>query len=623
MPLFSFLKLPLLSSEKPSMKILLLTTLLSVTSFTYAQCSGRVDNKNVMMFMDMNNSALEIAAAQRAACARRQKLQVIPRSHQQYNQLTNVVQNDMKAFEHCFGTGGNCDRQEATYMASSQRLETFKATLPSAREQLKTELERLKAAGGKLANFIISGHDGGGTYSGHKGEISRGDIGEVLSQFPEVNNVKSVMLLGCYTAVPNEVIHWKQTFPNAKLIAGYDGIAPASDKLAGHQYLEDLLRREPTILAQADQSRLNTFLRTNIRGLSLMNVGVYVELECVGPNKLYYGLDNQSRVIRPLDIRECEGKEELVGKIGADITRYYEGESEPPTDTTNGELRKIYNQGRRYEHCGANLNREYSMEQAFNLLFYNGIKNNFARYYANDLARAGEMIGTITAEELTQPYIEAVNLLEDNIVTQEELVKLSENKEEYLAYLARKQVEIETQKTSLAVGIQDVINGTKLPATIDEVNKLQAYQTLSEKGNTYAFYAEAMNARPEEMKAFHEQTVARLRQQQNSYRINMANLTANPDAFNVWIPNAQNLASHSRKETLENIHKMETIKLMPGLSMRKLTALSWLQQVTSYHLQTMENPFSWHEYTGRMPEKPLGADNLNLDSWMKMAGEAP
>ncbi len=605
------------------MKILLLITLFSVSTLSFAQCTGRVDDKTVMMFMDMNNSALEISAAQRAACARGQKLLVIPRNHQQYNQLTSVVQNDMKSYERCLGTGGNCERQQATYMASYQRLETFKGTLPSAREQLTTELTAMKASGSKLVNFTISGHDGGGTYSGHKGEISRGDIGEVMAAFPEVNNVKSVMLLGCYTAVPNEVIHWKQSFPNAKLIAGYDGIAPASDKLAGHQYLEDLLRREPTILAQADQSRLNSFLRNNVRGLSLMNVGVYVELECVGPNKLYYGLDDQSRGIRSLDISECNGKEEIVGKIAADITRYYEGESEPPTDTANGELRRIYNQGRRYEHCGAHLNREYSMEQAFNLLFYNGIKNNFAKYYGNDLARAGEMIGTITPEEVTAPYLEAINTLEDQITMQSELAALTGNKDEFLAYIARKEADLEARKSAAATGIQDLIAGTKQPTTFDQAIKLQAYQSLAAIGDQYAMYREAINSSPaEDVKATLEQISGMGREQQASMRLTMAQLSAHPEEYNVWIPNAENLARKTRKETLENIHRMETVSKMPGLSPRKLIALKWLNQVSSYHLQVMENPFSWHEYTGRMPEKPLGADNLNFDSWMKVAGDA-
>lgn len=604
------------------MKILILITLFSVSSYTYAQCTGRVDDKTVMMFMDMNNSALEIASAQRAACARGQKLLVIPKNHQQYNQLTNVVQTDMKYYERCLGTGGNCERQQATYMASYQRLETFKATLPSAREQLSTELQALKASGGKLVNFTISGHDGGGTYSGHKGQISRGDINEVMSQFPEVNDVKSVMLLGCYTAVPNEVIHWKQAFPNAKLIAGYDGIAPASDKLAGHQYLEDLLRKEPMILAQADQSRLNTFLRNNVRGLSLMNTGVYVELECVGPNKLFYGLNEQSRGIRSLDIRECDGKEELIGRISADITRYYEGESEPPADTTNGELRRIYNQGRRYEHCGAYLNREYSMGQAFNLLFYNGIKSNFAKYYGNDLARAGEMLGTITAEEMTAPYAEAIRDMEEQVSVQSDLAELAGNKDEYLAYLARKEAELEAQKTAAAAGIQDLIAGTKEATTIEQMTKLQAYQSLALISEQYAMYRSGINeATPDEAKVMLGQLAGMGREQIASMRMTMAKLTANPDTFNIWIPNAENLARKSRKETLENIHRMETLKQMPGLSPRKLIALSWLHQVSSYHLQTLENPFSWHEYTGRMPEKPLGADNLNLDSWMKMAGD--
>ena len=198
--------------------ILLSFTIFSVSISAYAQCTGRVDEKSVMMFMDMNNSSLEIAAAQRAACARGQKLVVLPKNHREYNVLTNTVQNDMKRYERCLGTGGTCERETQAYSQSFYQLQAVKDSLPVAKDQLKAELEAMKASGKKLVNFTISGHDGGGTYSGHKGEISRADMLEVMQQYPEVNGVKSVLLLGCYTTVPNEVIHWKTIFPSGKMV---------------------------------------------------------------------------------------------------------------------------------------------------------------------------------------------------------------------------------------------------------------------------------------------------------------------------------------------------------------------------------------------------------------------
>lgn len=601
------------------MKLLLILTVFLVSLTSYAQCTGaRVDDKKVMLFMDMNNSALEIAAAQRAACARGQKLLVLPKNHREYNVLTNKVQNDMKAYERCLGGNGNCEAQIATYTASYQQLETFKASLPDASEQLRTEMAALKSSGSKLVNFTISGHDGGGTYSGHKGEIDRADMLEIMGEFPEVNDVRSVMLLGCYTTVPNEVIHWKSIFPKGKLIAGYDGVAPASDKVTGHNYLEDLLRKEPQILAQADQARLNNYLKQSIRGLSIMNTGIYVELDCEGPDKLFYGLDDTSRRMRSLDIKECDGKEDLVRQIGEDITRYYTGASEPPADTRNGELRRIYNQGRRYEHCGAHLDMEYSMSQAFNMLFYDGLKKNFAAYYRDDLARAGEIIGEITAEELSAPYLKQIQETDALIKIQDDLAALA-GTPEYAAYLNRKIAEGETRKAALASELGDLINGEKKPQTIAEAEKLAEYQSLIQYEGIYKAYAQATDPAAD-VKQLHEDSSKMYKEHQSKLRLSIAQLTAKPENYKVWIPNAQNLSTKTRKETLENLHRINTLTLMPGLSPRKMMALKWLHQVSEFHLQTMENPFSWHEYTGRIPERPLGADNMHLDDWLKMAG---
>jgi hypothetical protein len=604
------------------MKLLLITIMLSVSTLLHAQCSGRVDPKNVVMFVDMNNAGLEVAAAQRAACARGQKLLVIPQNHREYNQLTSVVQNDMKAYEHCVGGSGTCERQKATYMASYQRLEAYKNSLPAPSTQIRNELKTLKEQGGKVVNFTISGHDGGGTYSGHKGELDRAGIQEIFADYPEVNGVKSIMLLGCYTAVPNEVMHWKAIFPEAKLIAGYDGIAPASDKIAGHRYLEDLLRKENTILSQASESALNRYLRANIRGLSIMNTGVYAEIECSEDNnKFFYGLDDTSRRMRSMDIKECDDKRDIVAEIQSKISKYYNGELEPPVDSTNGELRRIYNQGRTYEHCGAYLGLEYSMSQAFNLLFYNGIKRNFAKYYADDLARAGQIIGTITPEDVTKPYLDGIAKSEALIAEEESLLALLGNKEAYLAELAKRKTAKEAVVASLERELGDLINSFKKPETIELALKLQKYQELKSQLMMYDGLSEAITSSPDEIAPYHQSMIAFHRQNVDQLRISVAQVNSHPEILQYWVPNAENLSKKSRAETLSNLHRLEGLKNMPGISPRKQMALNWMYSVTEFHLQHMENPFSWHEFTGRTPEKPLGADNLHLDDWLKMAGE--
>jgi hypothetical protein len=603
------------------MKLFIFLFMLSVSLISHAQCPGKVDPKNVMFFVDMNNANLEEAAAQRAACARGQKLVIIPKNHTEYNQLTSVVQNDMKAYEHCLGGSGTCDKQKATYMSSYQKLETFKAQLPSTEDQMRAELKAIKENGGKLVNLTISGHDGGGTFSGHKGETSRDAIQKVMEEYKDVNGVKSIMLLGCYTAVPNEVMHWKTIFPDAKLIAGYDGIAPASDKIAGHHYIEDILRKEKTILAQANQSSLDRYLKANVRGLSIMNTGIYTEIECrEDNNKFFYGLDNTSRHMRPMDIKECDAKRAIVADIQSKLSKYYSGELEPPVDT-NGELRQLYNLGRRYEHCGAYLNLEYSMSQAFNLLFYDGVKKNFAKYYADDMARAQQIIGTITPEDVTKPYIDAIAKYENDMAEDKALSALAGDKDAYLAEIAKRKGATDTELNALAEKLGDIAKGTKKPETIEEAANLQKYNELREKSITYDLLKDEMNESPADVAEYHKERISVLTQSQEQMRLSIAEYNSHPERLQVWTPTAENLAKKSRKETMENIHRLEALKSTPGISPKKVMALNWMYAVTEFHLEHMENPFSWHEYTGRAPEKPLGADNLHLDDWLKMAGD--
>ena len=264
------------------------------------------------------------------------------------------------------------------------------------------------------------------------------------------------------------------------------------------------------------------------------------------------------------------------------------------------------------------------MTQAFNLLFYDGLKKSFAHYYKNDLNLAQQIIGTITPEELTSPYLSQIKLLEEEATENKELAKLAETPKKYKEYVEAKLAEANAKKAALAQGIQDLIDGDRLPKNPEETEKLSQYKAADKKGNEYQWLKEDIvegNETPEDLKSYHSGNAQIANEQLGRLRISMAEITSKPEQFQVWIPNAENLARKTRKETLENIHKMETVSRMPGLAPRKAMALKWLHQINTYHLQTMENPFSWHEYTGRQPERPIGADNLNLESWLKVGGE--
>ena len=92
--------------------------------------------------------------------------------------------------------------------------------------------------------------------------------------------------------------------------------------------------------------------------------------------------------------------------------------------------------------------------------------------------------------------------------------------------------------------------------------------------------------------------------------LNVESLKKNPAALkDVWVPNSANLATKTRKELMSNLHQMQNLTYMGGITPKQTAALSWVQQKTSSHLVYYENPFSWHEYVGK-PEVIPNSEKL-------------
>jgi hypothetical protein len=75
----------------------------------------------------------------------------------------------------------------------------------------------------------------------------------------------------------------------------------------------------------------------------------------------------------------------------------------------------------------------------------------------------------------------------------------------------------------------------------------------------------------------------------------------------IWIPNKHQLSKKTRAQTRQNVHKMSRLLSMRGLPAKGRKALDWLVKVQSQHLHHFQNPFSWHEFTGKVerPESPI------------------
>lgn len=384
------------------MKYFLLSLLIS-SSYASASCQDTIKSNKYILFIDTNESEIEIATASIAACERGEKLLVVPKNYKEYGVLTQDFTKTEKNYLACskrsFNLPGSCQKESDNYTKAREKLYAFQGSQPSTDKATEEVLKEISAKKGTLSSLIISGHDGGGTFGGTKGEIKREDLKQIMKKYEDVNDVSTLMLLGCYTGVQQEIIEWKNIFPEARMIAGYDDSAPLSDKPAGHQFITELLTKEKMLLEQADQKRIQDFTRANLRSLGQLNAAVY--LDCEENQKgeeYYYTSKNRSQSFALYGNSACKGKEKEFDDILAQMGLYDSGKKEPPTDTARGELRQIYIKARNLEHCGQYFKKRLNLNNIFNLLFYEGVKKNFAAYYGSDLAQADKVIKELVAK---------------------------------------------------------------------------------------------------------------------------------------------------------------------------------------------------------------------------------
>lgn len=370
-------------------------------------CDRPVDNSKVVFFVDTNYSDLEIDTARRAACNRGERLVVAPRNYRDHTRFLRPLAELEERANRCWDNDSapGCSTTMARYEQLENEYATFRQSQPSVMDSVRQELNELKRSGAKIQNFTISGHDGGGGFGGHKGNFGRHDLSQMIGEYPEQDQVKSVMLLGCYTGVQEEILAWKSIFPDVRMIAGYDGSAPLSTRPLGHQYLEDLLRREPALISQASAARAQAYATANVRGLASMNTALYLNLQC--EEEIYYSSGEGRRFARfsPSDEARCSAQMQEIYQIYQVYETYNSGQVEPPAVDAGSPLNIAYRNARQASHCMEVLGLPVNAEVLLGLRFINAYEENFARYFADDLTRVAALLRDLPEPHKSQIWI--------------------------------------------------------------------------------------------------------------------------------------------------------------------------------------------------------------------------
>ena len=576
------------------------------SSYALATCPNKVDNKKVMLFVDVNLGDLEIETARNAACQRGERFEVVPKNYKDmgvYSEKINIASAKQKAclkikqWEKCTEENNAMDKAYTDLRDYTEKQIPIK-------EQVETRLAELNQEKVKLTNVSISGHDGGGSFGGYKGNFSRQDLAQIMSNYPEMNEVESLLLLGCYTGVRHEVFAWKAIFPKVKLIGGYDGSAPNSTRPQGLDYISDILTKEKSLTKLKNSSQVDNDVKGMLDGLGMLNAAVYINPACEDNEDGFYYASKLNREFEKFEMTGCEKIVAELSALNVEFQKYESGEIEPPTDTgPNGALRKIYDKVRTNEHCLSNGEYGLNSNSVFFLLFWEGLKKNFAHFYEDDMLEAEKILATINPEDMVKNLDEKYQkLLTDKEEAEKMLAEYKKDPEgvikKYNADLAMAQKEVNDLMASQEYqAIQKKLQTDPTKLTPEDKKFMDKLSEVSTKSMHLIWNNPAHGGL--------EQKIWIVDSEINNNRTSIEKIKSDPGFLkNIWAPTKANMANKTRKEVLENMHNMHGLLGSDVLSSKQSGALYFVTNVTDNHLRYFQNPFSWHEYTGNPEAVP-------------------
>lgn len=379
----------------------------------YASCAPLRENEAIVMY-DTNISYSEVLGAEEAACKRGQKLIVLPAGLEKHKEI-GKINSDMNYVntlysKHC-PNSSRCQEITKQHVDLSKKLMQSKSEIKQVQNP-KALFKELAQDNIKVKSIILSGHDGGGTFGGALGRLSKHEImgayNDAYQRKPELKDeLSSVYLWGCYTATLSETKSWKNGIPSLKLVAGFHGTGPSIGKDATRDYLQDLLLKEQEIFEEENEGELKKLLN-GLKNINYTLAGIYLEA-C---NEVEYYLSHEKkseqdgggvdRTFARVDEIGCEGKKftEYYAKYEAIYQKYFHGATPLPENTSSGELRDIYNFTRANQSCILEKHPYSPMnpDHIGLLLFYKGVKENFSEVFKNEIAAAQMELETLPSE---------------------------------------------------------------------------------------------------------------------------------------------------------------------------------------------------------------------------------
>lgn len=392
------------------MKLRLLPFLAIGFTTTVLACGNPVDPKKAVVFIDTNFSALEIQAARAAACTRGETFVLLPYGDELIRKaqtLAGKKQLMQAEFNKLLSSKGMTPAQAAQAQLLNEKIgelagqiEGLKEGQPPFIDAVGDRLKQLAANNVAIKAVAVSGHDGGGSMAGDAGTINKTDFATLMHTAYKGKEdleaqLDTVLMWGCYTATPAEVMAWRDEFPNLKILAGFYDSGPSNVRPASFDLMKDLLVKSSTISQTRDQARL----KAAIRGLTHIPLTFAAMSVMVACNEEYYysrkplGHEEDTHT----QIRETFGRfdvscnspeiEGLKTGLTDQLMNYLMGGIPIPENTGRSPLRSLYSSARSLEHC-VEKNTFLDPDKVGLLLFFKGVQQNFFKVFEKETAEA-------------------------------------------------------------------------------------------------------------------------------------------------------------------------------------------------------------------------------------------
>lgn len=516
-------------------------------------------------------------------------------------------------------------KEKATAIAAAKRAGKEIIIYPKGSEKFQTERAFEILSENPPETLFISGHDGGGSFGGDRGEsFEYEDLHSLIETNPEIGeNLRVLGLLGCNTANHVEITKWKRTFPNLAFVAGYDGSAPSETKKAALTYISDTISKSEEILQATDERKIRSIFES-FQYINYLEATLYVDTcpqsDSVEGQYIFRPARTSSERFKAFDTAECAQKRtEYDAKYLSIYTNYYYGLKEIPTQTHGTDLRRLYTFMRQNEHCFKIYEEgEYPTgDDLLYLLFFNNVKKNFINYYQENLDDYFKELSIFQDQETLKDSL--AKKIEANSA---ELERLEYYKTDFVQYKKDHQRHIKDELLKMKRDYpesyrdfqrctKDTLSRSELAHCI-QLDKDPEYEFISSK--IWSLQAQRDLKDDElrdnlEMKI--DSTTESLRKVKDLYinPVKMNSLIKKYQALSAKSP--QDLSKLSRKEIMDFSHKTFEFDRDFLPSSQFFSNMRGALDDTLVSISSTEIPFNWHD-SGITPTDPIYTNRLSM-----------